>query len=134
MKLEEMPMEHAAQTFAAVNLLVIGLSHLIQPRVWLAYFGGLAAQGTPGAFVDGFLSLTFGTIIVAFHNVWHGPALVLTVIGWGQVVKGLSRFVAPQLGIRLMRRVSSGSAWPFQAGGVFAMLLSGYLWWLRFAV
>jgi hypothetical protein len=127
-------MEHAAQTFAAITLLVIGLSHLVQPRVWLAYFGSLAAQGSPGAFVDGFLSLTFGAIIVAFHNVWHGPALVLTVIGWGQVVKGVSRFVAPEFGVRLMRRVSSGKSSLFQAGGVFAMLLSGYLWWLRFAV
>ena len=76
-------MEHATQVFAAVSLLVIGLSHLFQPKAWVKYFQALAAQGTPGAFVEGFLCLSFGGIIVGFPNVWHGPALLLTLIGWG---------------------------------------------------
>jgi hypothetical protein len=70
-------MEHATQVFAAVSFLVIGLSHLFQPKAWISYFQSLAVQGTPGAFVEGFLCLTFGGIIVAFHNVWHGPCCSL---------------------------------------------------------
>jgi hypothetical protein len=30
----------------------------------------------------GFLALWFGTIIVAFHNVWSGLAMVVTLLGW----------------------------------------------------
>lgn len=126
-------MEQATQTFAAVTFLVIGLSHLLQPRVWVAYFQGLAAQGPRGAFLEGFLCLSFGGIIVGFHNVWHGPALVLTLIGWGQVLKGLGRFVAPDLGVRVMARATLERAWVFRLGGVFAVLLSGFLWWLRYS-
>ena len=125
-------MEQATQVFAAVSLLVIGLSHLVQPKAWVAYFQTLAAQGTSGAFVDGFLCLSFGGIIVGFHNVWHGPALLLTLLGWAQVLKGLGRFVAPQFAVRVMARASIERAWFFQVGGVFALILSGYIWWLRF--
>jgi hypothetical protein len=86
-------MEQGTQVFAAVSLLVIGLSHLLQPAVWVAYYQALVVKGPPGAFIEGFLSLTFGGIIIAFHNVWQGPAVVLTVMGWGQVAKGLARFL-----------------------------------------
>jgi len=125
-------MEQATQVFAAVSFFVIGLSHLVQPRAWVAFYQTLAARGAPGAFLEGFLSLTFGAIIVAFHNVWHGPALVLTLIGWAQVLKGLGRFVAPQLAVRVMERASAERSWYFRAGGVVALGLSGFLWWLRF--
>jgi len=125
-------MEHATQVFAAVSLLVIGISHLVQPKAWVNYFQALAAHGTTGAFVEGFLCLNFGGIIVGFHNVWQGPALVLTLIGWGQVLKGVLRFVAPQAALRVYAKMTPERAWLFQAGGMFAILLSGYIWWLRF--
>ena len=125
-------MEQATQVFAAVSLLVIGLSHLFQPKAWVAWFQSLASQGTSGAFTEGFIILPFGAIIVGFHNVWEGPAIVLTLLGWAQVVKGLVRFVAPQLAIRVMQKASMERAWLFQAGGVFALALSGFVWWLRF--
>lgn len=125
-------MEEAIRVFAALSFLVIGLSHIAQPRAWVAFFQALAARGAPGAFLEGFLLLSFGAIIVAFHNVWHGPALVLTLIGWSQVLKGVVRFVAPDIGLRVMRRATPERAWQFQVGGAFALLVSGFLWWLRF--
>lgn len=125
-------MEQATQVFAAISFFVIGLSHLFQPRAWVAFYQALAARGTPGVFLEGFLLLNFGAIIVAFHNVWHGPGLVLTLIGWSQVLKGVVRFVAPQVALRIMQRASPERAWYFRIGGVVALFLSGFLWWLRF--
>jgi hypothetical protein len=122
--------EHATQVFAAVSLLVIGLSHLLQPKAWVAWFQGLVAQGTIGAFKEGFIILPFGALIVGFHNVWQGPAIVLTLIGWAQVVKALVRFCAPTAALKVMGRVSVGSRWQFQVAGVFALGLSCFLWWL----
>lgn len=125
-------MEQAIQVFAAVSLLVIGLSHLAQPRAWVDFYQALAAQGTAGVFLEGFLCLSFGAIIVGFHNVWHGPALLLTLIGWAQILKGAVRFLAPQVALRVMARASPERAWYFRIGGVLALLLSAYLWWLRY--
>src|SRR3989442_6511048 len=111
-------MEQSAQVFAAIFFLVIGLSHLMQPKVWVAFFQTLAARGLPGAFLDGFFYLAFGALIVAFHNVWHGPGLVLTLIGWAQVLKGAGRLLAPQIGLRALESVSPERTWHFQVGGV----------------
>jgi hypothetical protein len=124
-------MEQATQVFAAVAFLVIGLSHLTQSRAWVTFYQALAARGTVGAFLEGFVVLNFGAIIVAFHNVWHGPATVLTVIGWAHLLKGAGRFLAPQIGLRVIQRITQERAWQFQAGGVIALLLSGFLWWVR---
>jgi hypothetical protein len=125
-------MEQAIQVFAAISFLVIGVSHLVQPKAWVAYFQALAARGAPGAFLEGFVCLNFGAFIVAFHNVWTGPALVLTLIGWVQILKGAVRFIAPQMALRAMQRATPERAWFFQLGGVMALLLSGFMWWLRF--
>jgi hypothetical protein len=125
-------MEQAVQVFAAVGFLVIGLSHLGQPRAWVAFYQALVARGATGAFLEGFLLLNFGAIIVAFHNVWDGPAVVLTLIGWAQVLKGAVRFLAPEVALRGMARVPPERAWQFQAGGVFALVISGFLFWVRY--
>ncbi|MFN2563748.1 MAG: hypothetical protein ABR499_01885 [Gemmatimonadaceae bacterium] len=64
--------ERAIELYAAVNFLVIGLSHLLQPRAWVDFFVWLRTKGHTGVFLNGMLSLAFGSIIVAFHNVWAG--------------------------------------------------------------
>jgi hypothetical protein len=125
-------MEQGIQVFAAIGFLVIGLSHLFQPKGWVAFYQALAARGTVGVFLEGFLLLNFGAIIVAFHNFWHWPGIVLTLIRWSQVLKGLGRFVAPQAALRVLQRITPERAWYFQVGGAFALLLSGFLWWVRF--
>jgi hypothetical protein len=56
---------------------------------------------------------------------------VLTIVGWAQVFKGLVRFVAPRIALKRMASITPERAWLFQAGGVFALALSGYMWWLR---
>ena len=74
-------MEQATQVFAAVSFLVIGLSHLGQPKAWVAFYQALAARGSAGAFLEGFLLLNFGAIIVAFHNVCMVPRCCSHLLG-----------------------------------------------------
>lgn len=117
-------MERAIEIFAGIQFLVIGLSHLVQPRVWVEFFTWLRGKGYAGVFVNGFLSLGFGSIIVAFHNVWNGLPMVLTLIGWAQVIKGLLSFVWPQLGMRGLQRVAPERAGEFRVGGVLFLALA----------
>jgi len=42
------------------------------------------------------------------------------------------RFLAPDIGLRVIQRINEERAWYFRVGGVFALLLSGFLWWVRF--
>jgi hypothetical protein len=123
-------MEQAAQIFAAVNLFVIGLSHVLHPRPWVEFFIWLRAKGHAGVFVNGMLSLSFGSVIVAFHNIWSGLPIVLTLVGWGQVLKGLLSLVAPNLAMRSLARVSPERAGEFRAPGVIFLVLSALFCYL----
>src|SRR5688500_6092972 len=123
-------MERAAQIFAAVNFIVIGLSHILQPRAWVDFFVMLRAKGNAGVFANAMLSLFVGSIIVAFHTVWTGLPIVLTVVGWGQVVKGLLNLTMPSIGARTLARVSVERSSEFIAAGAVLLavgLLQVYL-------
>ncbi len=125
-------MERATEIFAALFLLVIGVSHLLQPMVWVEWFTALRGKGRAGMFVEGVMSLAFGAFIVSFHNVWSGLPVVLTLVGWGQVLKGLVRLALPEFSLRVYARVTPERAWTFRVGGVGAIALSGLLGWLAF--
>ncbi len=120
-------MEQAIQIYAGVQFLVIGLSHTVQPRAWIDFFIWLRGKGHAGVFVNGFLSLIFGSVIVGFHNVWTGLPMVLTLIGWAQVMKALVSFVMPQWGMRGLQRVSYDRAHEFVVGGVIFLALSALM-------
>jgi hypothetical protein len=125
-------MHEAIELYAAVNLLVIGLSHLLLPRIWVDGFIRLRSLGLGGVFLNGMLSLSFGSLIVAFHNVWSGLPIVLTIFGWLQVAKGLVSLTVPQWGMRSLERVSPERANEFVAGGAIFLVLSAFMWYLVF--
>ena len=124
--------EYAAEVFVVINFAIIGLSHIVQPRGWVDFFVFLRERGHAGVFFNGMLSLLVGSIIVSLHNVWSGPATVVTLLGWGQVLKGLVSLTVPSFGLNKMMRVSVERAWEFQAAGavflVFcAVIVYGWL-------
>jgi hypothetical protein len=117
--------ERETEIFAALIYFALGLSHIVQPRAWAELFLLLKSWGKAGAFVDGFLNLLLGAIIVSFHNVWHGLALVITMVGWGQVIKGLRIMVLPQIHLnQIERRISLERAWMFRPAGTMLVALS----------
>ncbi|MGH9362756.1 MAG: hypothetical protein ACRD2T_12650 [Thermoanaerobaculia bacterium] len=118
-------MERAVLVFAVVHLLTIGLSHLLQPRAWAEFFVQLREKGEPGVFAVAFMSLYFGSIIVAFHRVWSGIPLVLTLLGIAQVAKGALYFCFPRYGLKQLQRVSVERAWEFQVASVVLFALAG---------
>jgi len=122
--------ERSIELFACLQFLIIGLSHLLQPRVWVAFFVMLREKGPAGVFANGFLSLLFGSVIVSFHSVWSGLPMVLTLVGWAQLVKALMNFVAPQVAIRGLQRVALERAWEFQVAGALSLGFSGLLAYL----
>ena len=92
----------------------------------------LCRLGRMGAFAEGFLYLNFGAFIVSFHNVWTGPGVALTLIGWVQVLKALVRFVAPAVAIRLYQRMGPERAWQIQFAGGFLVVLSVFFVFVAF--
>ena len=109
-------MDRSVEILAIVWFGVLGLSHITQPRAWVEFFTMLRSKGEAG-------------VIIAFHNVWAGIPAVLTIVGWGLLIKSLLRLCLPKQGLKLMARVSVERCWEFQmAGGAFVILagLLGY--------
>jgi hypothetical protein len=125
--------EYAAQVFVVINFAIIGLSHIVQPRGWVDFFVFLRERGHAGVFFNGMLSLMVGSIIVSLHNVWSGPPMLVTLLGWGQVFKGLVSLTVPSFGLNKMMRVSVERAWEFQvAGALFLVFCAVIVYgWLR---
>ena len=120
-------MERSVEVFAIILFGVRGLSHILQPQAWAEFFILLRGKGEPGAFVDGLVNLPLAGVIIGFHNIWSGIPLVLTLVGWGLLIKGLIRFCAPKLGLRMMARVSVERSWEFQVAGAGLVVLAGLL-------
>ncbi len=120
-------MESAIQKLAVISFLVIGLSHILQPRAWAQFFIDIRSKGETGSFINAFIHFQFGALIVAFHNVWQGIPVILTIMGWGWVLKGLIYFVLPKLGLKTLSRVSLEKSWEFAVAGVVLVGLSGLL-------
>ena len=120
-------MERSVEVLAILVFGVLGLSHILQPTAWVEFFILLRGKGTAGAFVDGFLNLPLGAVIVAFHNTWAGISLVLTLVGWGLLIKSLIRFCAPTQALRVMARVSMARSWEFQVAGAGLVALASLL-------
>ena len=93
-------MERSIQLFATIHLLLMGLSHVLHSEAWTEFFLLLKRQGRAGAFVHGFITLAFGSLIVVFHPVWHGIPLLLTLLGWAYMLKATIVFLLPRLGER----------------------------------
>ena len=115
-------MEASVEMLAAVGFIVIGLSHMAQPRAWVEFFIAVRGQGRTGSFINAFIHFPLGAIIVAFHNVWSGLPLVLTLVGWGLVLKSLLYFTLPDFGLKHgLGTVTVERARGFVVAGVFAV-------------
>lgn len=120
-------MELAIQKLAIVSFFVIGLSHIFQPRIWAQFFIDLRRKGEIGSFVNGFINLNMGALVVAFHNVWHGIPMILTIMGYGWVLKSLIFFVFPKRGLQTLSRVTLERSWEFIVAGVVLVGIGGLL-------
>ncbi len=120
-------MEVAIQKLAIISFFVIGLSHIFQPRVWAQFFIDLRSKGEIGSFINAFIHFPLGVLIVAFHNVWQGIPMILTIMGYGWVLKGLIYFVFPSFGLKSMSRVSLEKSWEFIIAGIVLVGIGGLL-------
>lgn len=85
-------------------LLVAGIGILIN----LEHYRRLVREFASSPFqiyVSGLLALLLGLLIVAFHNVWEwGWPVIITIIGWASILKGVVRIVAPRFVATMIER------------------------------
>jgi uncharacterized protein YjeT (DUF2065 family) len=117
-------MEVALERLVALCCFVVGVSHIVQPRAWAELFIHWRAKGNVGVFYTALLHFTFGALIVAFHNVWRGLPMIVTLLGWGWTLKGLLYLTSPAHGMKMLNRVSVDRAWEFIVAGAVLVAVS----------
>jgi hypothetical protein len=118
-------MEKNIQIFFIINLFVIGLSHLLQAQIWVDFFKWLRTHGRVGIFAYSFLSLTFGSLIVAFHWHWTGfvPSMI-TFLGVAQVIKSMIGFLYPAHSLKTMHSAAAENPNSYKSGGIVFLAMS----------
>jgi len=121
--------ETSVEKLTALFFFVTGVSHIVQPRAWVRFFIMLRGRGEVGSFLNALVHFPLGAFIVAFHNVWHGLPLIVTLIGWGLTVKSTIYFVFPRYGVRMLGTISLERSWHFVVAGVFSVLLAAVIFY-----
>ena len=123
------PAERAVEIFAVIHLALMGVSHIVRHRAWAEFFIVLRNRGYGGVFVHGFLSLGFGSLLVALHRVWSGPAMVLSICGVLYLVNTVQCFMLPELSMRSLNRVSLERSRVFIGAGVAFLVIAAATTW-----
>ena len=92
------------QAFSIVYL-AIGVGILVNPEFYSKTFQAFVGNGSFMYFV-GIMALVVGYLIVAFHNTWTcDVSVIITVLGWIALIKGIVILVAPKAMIALVRLI-----------------------------
>ncbi|MEL6822206.1 MAG: hypothetical protein AAFP70_10620 [Calditrichota bacterium] len=89
------------QALMALPFLLMGISHIVQPKMWLDLFNYLHELGPAGVVMRTFaLELVPAVAIVTFHLIWSGPEVILTLYGCLLMLKITVSLLAPSIGLK----------------------------------
>jgi hypothetical protein len=81
--------------FFSVSLLIVGVSHLVQSRLWRDFFLRIKDTGVAGIIIAMY-TLPQGLLIVLGHNIWvMDIPVIITICGWGMTIKSIVYAVVP---------------------------------------
>jgi hypothetical protein len=125
-------MERAVELLAGLALLLTCLSHITAPRAWARLFDRFRANGDLAGLANAAIHLPLGLIIVAFHNVWTGPAIWVTLIGWALFVKGTLHLLFPHLAQLSLSLAGEGEAAVrnYRIAGALMLPLALFVLWV----
>lgn len=120
------------ERLTALAFIITGLSHIAAPRAWARFFIDMREKGEVAGFYNAFVHIPLGLLILAFHPVWSGPGLLVTLIGCALTLKGTLHFLWPALAQRGLAHISEERAWQFRVAGVPAVGLGLVIGWIAF--
>ena len=123
-----MGMELAIEKIAALFYLIMGVSLLFRPLVWLNYIDELRTE-KPAANAYALVHLLLGLMIVVFHNTWAMDAsVIITIVGWGVILKMVTFLLFPKFLIGLFPKGDKLITMARVEGAIFTFFMLWVLW------
>jgi hypothetical protein len=117
------------EAIMAPAFLVIGLSHLGQPQLWVRFFNMVRHTGLAAVIIPMY-TLPLALVLIVGHNVWKWDwPLFLTIAGWVLTIKCTLYLVAPGLVDRMLQKNMVKSARSYQVAGAIMTFFGGVLTW-----
>lgn len=88
-------MEQSIELMTGIVLLVLSLSFLLRAEDWAAWCDNVRQRDRFHALPIGMFALSLSAFMVAFHQVWEGFFLLVTVIGLLGIVEGMFYLLFP---------------------------------------
>lgn len=110
--------------------LVIGISMLLNPQQYHRVFKELQ-EFSLAYYLAAVVGLSIGVIMVLSHNLWNTLAeSLVSLIGWGALLKGLIRLLLPQWSFTMIQRFATPTMLNWSAGLV--IVWGGYMGWVGY--
>jgi len=110
--------------------LAVGLGLFLNQSHYREMLRSLPAGGL-FYYLSGAVALSFGLVILQFHNLWVADwRVIFTVIGWIALAKGALLLLAPKAAVRVTLLFASGPV--LLGAAAFAILLGGWLSYLGY--
>ena len=117
------------QAVFAPAFLLMGLSHLVQPQLWVRFFEAVRQTGLASLIIPMY-TLPFALVLIVGHNVWVWDwPLFLTIAGWGMTLKCALYLLVPGLTDRMLEKPMVKTARTFQIAGAIMAFFGGVLTW-----
>ena len=117
------------QAVFAPAFLLMGLSHLVQPQLWVRFFDVMRQTGLAAAIIPMY-TLPFALVLIVGHNVWVWDwPLFLTIAGWGMTIKCALYLLVPGLTDRMLEKPMVKTARTFQIAGAIMAYFGAVLTW-----
>ncbi len=123
-------MQEVVATIIAWLALLMGLSYIVQATQW-AELAKDALRYPHQYFPMVLTILLLGLTVVSLHNVWVADwPVVITVLGWGMLIKSMLFLLAPQLMAGFVSWAQNSLAIWIRIGGLILVTVGGLLVYL----
>ena len=114
-------------------MLVVGFSLLIKGKSLSKIIRETIKGEAMEYVIGGVFNLLIGLLIISVHNLWQMPlyVLLITIIGWVTVIKGVAHLLLPDKQLDKMIRPFDNKNYFVACGLVFVLigLYFLYTWW-----
>ncbi|MEN6385430.1 MAG: hypothetical protein ABFD79_09540 [Phycisphaerales bacterium] len=124
-----------AQIFQLIGIVYISVAiGIFTAREFYNKVASEFLNNPPVYYIGGLIAIVAGFLLVSFHNIWVKDwALIITIIGWIALLKGILLIALPKAMITFSRRFI-GMTNIITVWAVVALILGALCCWLGFFV